>query len=394
MEIEKRITTILEHWFIQEPALFQVLCSHQMVENPNIECPVRCGRRKVEYNPFILENMTDQALDEAFRTEAVRILLKHPYERKPDQCCDQAIAIGSNVTVSDNYAYHSLNIETAEDFELKKGMPYEWYARKIQEILPPSSGGEDGEGHSSGKQSGSQGEGQGNGGDNEDKRSKAQRQLAELWEEDDLAITEINGIIDSIKEWGSVGGQFAEKLKASTKASINWRNIFSGFRASILSSDKKLTRMKPSRRYGFDAMGSTRKFTTRLLIAVDVSGSISSESLSYFYGVINSAFKYGFHDIDVIQFDCGCTSIQNLKNVIRDVTIIGRGGTSFQEPIDFAIEQGYDGLVILTDGYAPVPTVPDNCRTKILWVCEDESAYKAHHEWMEKLGRVCTINLK
>jgi len=152
--------------------------------------------------------------------------------------------------------------------------------------------------------------------------------------------------------------------------------------------------MKPNRRYGFEAMGSTRKFTTKLLVAVDVSGSISSDCLSYFYGVINSAFKYGFQDIDVIQFDCGITSIQSLKQKIKNVTAVGRGGTSFQEPIDFAIQNGYDGLVILTDGYAPAPTIPDNARTKILWVCEDQQSYDAHHTWMEKLGRVCTMNLK
>ena len=66
-------------------------------------------------------------------------------------------------------------------------------------------------------------------------------------------------------------------------------------------------------------MGSIRRFDTRLLIAVDVSGSISSESLSYFYGVINSAFRYGFESIDVIQFDCGITKVQNLKKQMKEV---------------------------------------------------------------------------
>ena len=39
---------------------------------------------------------------------------------------------------------------------------------------------------------------------------------------------------------------------------------------------------------------STLARTTKLLVAVDVSGSISSNDLSYFYGVVNSAFRYGF----------------------------------------------------------------------------------------------------
>ena len=388
--LKDRITRTLERWFISEPALFKVLCTHEMVENSAIACPVRCGRRRIEYNPDYLENMTDRGLDEALRTEAVRILLKHPYERRPDQCSDQAIAVGSTITVGDNYSYGALNIEKPVDYALKEGMPYEWYSRRIQEMLPPAGGDSGSDGASGGK---GDHDGDSDAADRLASKAQANADLSELWEEDDLAVTMINGIIDSVKEWGSLAGAFAEQLKASTRARINWRNIFSGFRASILSSQRKLTRMRPNRRSGFEQMGSTRQFTTKLLVAVDVSGSITSQNLSYFYGVINSAFKYGFDAIDVVQFDCGVRVVQSLRHVMRDVTVIGRGGTSFQEPIDYAVENGYDGLVILTDGYAPQPTVPDGCRTKILWVCEDSDAYNRHHGWMEKSGRVCTMQL-
>ena len=129
-------------------------------------------------------------------------------------------------------------------------------------------------------------------------------------------------------------------------------------------------------------------------MAVDVSGSISSDALSYFYGVINSAFKYGFEAIDVIQFDCGVRVVQSLKKVIREVIAVGRGGTSFQEPVDYANENGYDGLVILTDGYAPEPVIPDHMQCKIIWVCQDSQSYEQCHRWMEKSGRVCTIELR
>lgn len=383
-----RITTILEHWFIQEPALFQVLCTHELVSNTRIACPVRSGKRRVEYNPEYLREMTDQGLEEALRTEAVRILLKHPYERKPDGCSQQAIAIGSNVVVGDNYKYNSFNIEKPSDYGLPAGMAYEWYSRKIQAMLP--SGGVD--------NNDSDGESSIPSMSKIDERFQLQAEknqdLSELWDEDELTVAMINGIIEGCTSWGSLAGAFAEQLKASTKAKINWRNIFSGFRASILSSKRKLTRMKPNRRTGFENMGSIRRFDTKLLVAVDVSGSISSESLSYFYGVINSAFRYGFESIDVIQFDCGVRVVQSLKKVMREVIAIGRGGTSFQEPIEYAAENGYDGLLILTDGYAPEPLLPCNMNCKIIWVCQDKNCYEAHHQWMEKSGRVCTIELR
>ncbi len=396
-----RITTILEHWFIQEPALFQVLCTHELVSNTQMACPVRSGKRRVEYNPEYLREMTDQGLEEALRTEAVRILLKHPYERKPDGCSQQAIAIGSNVVVGDNYKYNSFKIEKPSDYGLPAGMEYEWYSRKIQAMLPPGAGG-DGESDSESRITSMDKMGESSNStsriDEYDDRfqrlSEKNQDLSELWDEDDLTVALINGIIEGCTSWGSLAGAFAEQLKASTKAKINWRNVFSGFRASILSSKRKLTRMKPNRRTGFENMGSIRRFDTKLLVAVDVSGSISSESLSYFYGVINNAFRYGFESIDVIQFDCGVRVVQSLKKVMREVIAIGRGGTSFQEPIEYAADNGYDGLLILTDGYAPEPMIPDNMHCKIIWVCQDKICYEAHHHWMEKSGRVCTIELK
>ena len=358
-----RIKTILEHWFIQEPVLFQVLCTHSFSANTRMACPVRSGFRRIEYNPEYLKEMSDSALEEALFTEAVRILLKHPYERKPDGCSQKTIAVGSNLVIGDNYRHAAFNIERPRDYELPDGMSYEWYSRKIQAMLPP----DDGDGGSD---------------------------LSALWEEDDMTLIMINDIIEGCSDWGSLAGLFAEKLKASTRVGINWRNVFAGFRAGILSSKRRLTRMRPNRRTGFENPGSVRRFDTRLLVAIDVSGSISSESLRYFYGVVNSAFRYGFESVDVIQFDCGVRVVQKLKKVIRDTIAVGRGGTSFQEPINYAHENDYDGLVILTDGYAPQPSIPENMRCKIIWVCQDQSSYDHNHTWMEKSGRVCTIDLR
>lgn len=364
--MQERYSRILEQWFIMEPPLFQVLCIHELVPNTHMKCPVRSGRKKLEYNPEIVVEMSDAALEEALRAEAVRLLLKHPYERRPDGCSQQAMGLGSNLVIGDNYSHPRFRIETPQDLGLKTGMSFEWYAREVEK--QQEDGGSDAD-------------------------SEKHRDLAELWDEDDMTVQLINGIISTTKSWGSIPGNLAEILTSSLKAKINWRNVFAGFRASIISSKRKLTRMRPNRRTGFDNMGSVRRFDTKLLIAVDVSGSISTESLQYFYGVINSAFRYGFKSIDVIQFDHGVRIVHNLKNVVKDVAILGRGGTSFQEPIDYAHENGYDGLVMLTDGFAPEPIMPEGFKTGLLWVCENERCLEAHKSWMEKSGRTCVMQL-
>ena len=381
--MKDRISTLVERWFISEPALFQVICTHDVKENHSMPCPVRSGRKTIEYNPSYTDEMSDAALDQALRTEAVRILLKHPYQRKPDACSQQAIAVGSNLTIGDNYRFGNFNIERPADYELAEGQAYEWYSRRIQELLPPSGGqSQPGDGKSDWRS------------DKLGESAEQQTALSELWEEDELTLALIDGIIESTKDWGSLAGSFAEMLQASTRSRIDWRNVLSGFRASILSSARQLTRMRPNRRTGFDNMGSIRRFNTKLLVAVDVSGSISSEDLSYFYGVINGAFRFGFSQVDVIQFDCGVRVVQSLKKVMRNIAVVGRGGTSFQEPINYANKHEYDGLVILTDGYAPEPLIPDNMRCRIVWVCSNRQSYEHAHGWMEHSGRVCTMELK
>ena len=376
--MQERYTHILERWFITEPPLFQVLCIHELIANTQMSCPLRSGRKKLEYNPDIVREMSDDALEEALRAEAVRLLLKHPYERRPDGCSQKSMGLGSNLVVGDNYKHPRFRIETPQDMGLKSGMSYEWYARMVEQQENSSKQDDSSDGGGSNSQS--------DGNENGEGASNKHRDLAELWDEDELTVQMINEVINTTKSWGSLGGNFAELLQASVKAKIN-------FRASIISSKRKLTRMRPNRRTGFENMGSVRQFDTKLLVAVDVSGSISTESLKYFYGVINSAFRYGFESIDVIQFDCGVRAVHNLKKVIKDVAIVGRGETSFQEPIDYAHENGYDGLVVLTDGFAPEPSLPKGFKTDILWVCENESCLNQHKKWMEKSGRTCVMQI-
>jgi len=364
--MKERFEKIIERWFIQEPALFVVLCSHELVPNDIIKCPIRSGCGRLEYNPCFVQEMSDLALEEALKTEAIRILLMHPYERRPDGCCGAAIAVGSNITVSDNYPFARFSMRTPADYGFKPGLAYETYARLAQQIAVET----------------------------DDDERDADNDLSELWQDDPLQIAMINGLIDSIKEWGSLSGNLAERVKASSRASIDWKKVLFGFRAQVLSQARHLTRMKPSRRTGFDNMGSVRRFTSKLLIALDVSGSISSEAISYFLGVVNSAFKYGFTEIEVIQFETEVTASRKLKHAIRDSVAAGRGGTDFQVPIDYAAGRDYDGLVILTDGEAPEPEIPAGFRTRILWVCETDAAYRENAAWMRRSGRVCTMRLR
>ena len=78
MDAKERISHLLERWFISEPALFSVICMHKIEENGQMACPIRTGKCMVEYNAKYVEEMTDHGLEEALKTEAIRILMNRP----------------------------------------------------------------------------------------------------------------------------------------------------------------------------------------------------------------------------------------------------------------------------------------------------------------------------
>lgn len=393
---EERLRHLAEQWFLSEPAFFAVYCTHRVVMNPNISCAVRTGKGRIEYNPEIIDILSDNALEEAVGIEMIRLFLKHPYERRPEHCTGSRMLAASDMSIWSNYKFSYCVITSPDSAGLPEGQSYEWYLAHL-----PLSGHGDPDSDSDASDSVGQGESLKGTETTETSASEISEESAEdktaLWEEDSVMSEMINDIVRNIKDWGSLAGSMAEQIVASSRSRIDYRKILNSFRASIISTKRCLTRMRPSRRYGFQQMGSKFDFTTGLLIAVDTSGSISSGMLEYFFGVINRFFKYGIKTIDVIQFDWELHGdAVTLEKAVAKMDISGRGGTSFQPAIDYAAKHGkeYDGMIFLTDGYAPEPVLPKYFPLKIAWVCEDRQSYEQHHKWMRKYGRVCYMDLK
>ena len=434
-----RFKQLAEHWFLTEPAFFAIYCSHALTMNPRINCYMRIGKGRLEYNPGWLRELSDAAFEEVVRIEMLRAFLKHPYERQPTGATRKNMYSASDLVLTSHYKFRIIQLKKPSLYHLPSKMHYEWY---LAHIPPRQLGGNSDPSDIPGDtpdQDSEQAQGQASpddasdgmqvhedqemsnedntspnlddevqntespsqgldGADEDDSRQPDYGEAAELWEEDESRQLEINELIMQIKDWGSISGGMVEQIMASTQAKIDYRKALAGFRASVISSKRTLTRMRPSRRWGFEQMGSKYAFSTSLLIAVDTSGSISPEMLKHFFSVIVKFFKYGIEQIDVIQFDCviqgECMSLKKAKKQNR-FAVHGRGGTSFQPVFDYLHEHNrYDGLIILTDGYAEVPHKDFSTRARILWVCESEDCYNQHKQWMSQLGRCCYMNLK
>ena len=380
------ISRMTDIWFLTEPALLSAFCRHKLVTNSDMECPVRVGKGLLEYNPVSIANMPYEELERAFRVEMIRALMLHPYSRKPAGCNDQACTKGSDLAIST--WYHVLGMITPSQFGLPEGQYYEWYARRFDGGKPDSSDDDTNSGLNLPIINGGCSSGNGDVDENE----KGYNDQAELWEEDQWMQEGIRQAMEQLSSWGSLPGDLVEQIQAALKPKLDYRKVLSGFRSSVLCAKRRLTRMRPNRRSGFQYMGSIRQLRTNYLVAVDVSGSISDEDLQYFFSTINRFFKYGVEKIDVVTFDTALGEPMTLSKARNKIVINGRGGTWFQPVIDYMAEHPeYDGLIIFTDGYASKPEVSAKLKGRILWILRSEKEYKDHRKWMKESGRVCFI---
>ena len=401
LDIKAILEKIVENLFLCEPLMFATYCTHVLTINPKITVPFRSGKMRIEYNPVILETMKFEEIKKSFETEIIRVILKHPYSRKPDPFNSCIAIMASDVTIHQ---------ELAEKLELPPSLSYEQYysLMRPEEIVRKES--------ETKKKSEKNHNSSGNNKEENGKSSvpsfaddkKLQNLLAQaydaeygatgLWEENDIAMEELNSLIKDYaargeKSWGSLEGHLKDQILASLNAKIDYRKVLKNFRASILSEKKHLTRFKPSRRFGFEYMGSKREFTTKLLLAIDTSGSISNQNLKNFYGVINKFFKYGIESIDVLNFDCELQGEPvSFKKRQTSFTISGRGGTDFQPVFDYAKDHPeYDGVIILTDGYANHPQKKPGTKARFVWVLTSEAEYNEHKDWMKQTGKSCFL---
>ena len=376
MSVREKISQVVDKWFLYEPLMFNVYCTHKLEPNSDMKCPFRTGKRRIEYNPELLKDSTTDEIAQGLKTEVTRILLKHPYQRVPQNPNRSALTTASDVTINE-HCYHDKKLKDAAHYNMESGLSYEEYYKKLYYICPDFDAME-----GDGKQHLFPSLGKGEIGDYE-----ATADAAELWDEDEEMADSVNQQIQKAQktnQWGSISGDFQEMITASLKIPMDYRRILSQFRACIISQRRKLTRMKPNRRYGFEFMGSQFEPKTHLLVALDVSGSIATEDLQNFFSIINRFFSYGVEAINVIAFDTEIKQEFELKKAAKNIQITGRGGTDFQCAIDYyETYPEFQGMIIFTDGYADVPKIRK--AKQLLWILTGKDEYDHAITWIKDL---------
>ena len=174
------------------------------------------------------------------------------------------------------------------------------------------------------------------------------------------------------KSRGTVPGEMAEIIKRIAiveEPKFNWRGYLRRFVGGSTKTFTKMSRSKPNFRFQ-ENPGLKHKTRRKILVAIDTSGSVSTNELKEFLGEMNHIHRTGT-EIMLVQCDSAIHHKEKFDPK-KDLEIHGRGGTSFTPVTDYydANFRKYNCLIYLTDGEAPAP---DKCRGPVLWVMSSQS---------------------
>jgi predicted metal-dependent peptidase len=204
---------------------------------------------------------------------------------------------------------------------------------------------------------------------------------------------------DAEKKAGSgKGGALITILGGLHRGAVDWKSIFSRFVAHALSPETE-QRLGNKKHLGGEILryGERTLYNAieKIVVAVDVSGSVDSEMLQNMINEINGIiFSKRIKEIVVIFFDDGVdeNSVQYIKvgnAPFVPKKISGGGGTNFQKPLDWIKEKLKDKVnlcVFLTDGFADAPRKPIYAN-KFIWLIYNNFSFN------EPFGKCIKIKL-
>lgn len=174
------------------------------------------------------------------------------------------------------------------------------------------------------------------------------------------------------KACGNVPGEFSEildRINHREAPKFDWRGYLRRFTGGSTKIFTKKTRRKYNKRYDENS-GLKIKPKRHILVAIDTSGSVSSNELKEFLGEMHHIQKTGT-EITVVQADTAISHIEKF-NHRKEFQVFGRGGTTFQPVVDYYNSNlhKYTCMFYFTDGEASAPT---KAKGRMLWVLSSKS---------------------
>jgi len=341
------------------------------------------------YNPDFFDSLPEEQVRGVLKHEFYHLIFEHVTSRKPEGVPHKAWNIAADLAINshlqgelpDNCCMPG--VAPFEDLPLHQTA--EWYLAN----LPKNE-----EGNESGSGEGGEGEGEqpGNFDDHsgwDDNADSPQQQAANQMAKERLknAMKEAaKEASQSAKGWGSMSAEVKEEILKRLESKVDWRKVLRYFiktsqRASRRSSVKRI-----NKRYAYIHPGKKVQRQAKIAIAIDQSGSVSSEMLSAFFGELNGLAKLA--EFTVVPFD---TQVDESKVYVwkkgqsKAAERVLHGGTDFDAPTKYVNDNSFDGVIILTDMEAPKPKA---CKAQRMWMTDARGASRPYFKTNEKVIQI------
>ena len=322
--------------------------------------------RKVDialfFNSSFVDKMTDLELRAVLKHEALHILLHHISRTQKHEYNPKLFNYAADMVINQNIEGLPDGAIYPETYELERGLSADLYYKLLKKKQ------EEGGGELTNPNSGN-GE---TGGEGIDDHSMWGDFDKEIIEQKARAIAKRAMEEQDKQGWGSISGGLIDQIRSANKPKCNWKRELKYFINKLILMGRKSTRKRDNRRtyetHPYLNPGTRRDYKSKLLLAIDTSGSVSDKELQAFLNEMNGMVDNVY--CEVICFDTKLYgNPKPFTKKVKELDIEGRGGTDFNPVIQYVNEHKYDGLIVFTDGYAPFPPKP---KARVMWVVVGE----------------------
>lgn len=355
----------------------------------------------IYFNPIIFLNLNLKQMESTIKHEILHIVSRHLIRAKEFKGSYSTLAINMamNIVVNtylDHLPPYAITLEWVNlyySLKLLPFKPFEYYVEEIQAALDLLEADEDG------ADDNNQEEADDSESDEKIEMDYNPEKTHDVWEEksdiDEKTLQEFTEKFINNAQKGS-SPNYIESLISSHKSSkgeLPW-NLYLKRLMGTVESDKKKTITRRNRRQPdrLDIRGQLRSHKSKIVVALDISGSISDEEFNQAMKEVLAIVKNYNHEITIIECDNEIRRAYTVKSVkdIKDRSNI-RGGTKFTPVFEYANHHKVNLLIYFTDGKGEekLLTIPRGYKT--LWVISgsgDKLSLKEAYGAVRKLKNI------
>lgn len=361
----------------------------------------------ISFNPLIFLNLNLKQMESTLKHEILHIVSLHLIRAKEFKASYSTLAINMamNIVVNAYLDYLPPYAVTLEWVNLNYSLkllpfkPFEYYLEEIQTALDLLESDEDEADDSYEDEADDNNQNDDSNQDEKIETAYNPEKTHDIWEDpsdtDEKTLQEFTENFTNNAQKGSLPNYLASMISSlkNSKGELPWNLYLKRLMGAVESNNKKtITRRNRRQPDRLDLRGQLRSHKAKIVVALDISGSISDQEFNQAIKEVLDIVNNYKHEIMIIECDSEIRRVYNVKSVkdIKDRINI-RGCTRFTPVFEYANHYKVNFLVYFTDGKGEekLLTIPKGYKT--LWVISgrgDKLSLKEPYGAVKKLKNI------